>query len=104
MLLLATSFLGIWCRAKPARAKSGALIRNTQPAPAASITTPAYTPLFALAAGVVTDIGGVLSHGSIVAREYGLPAVMGTGDGKTVLTDGRRVLVDGDAGIVRADE
>ena len=35
----------------------------------ASITTPAYTPLFAMAAGVVTDIGGVLSHGSIVARE-----------------------------------
>ena len=45
----------------------------------AEITTPAWTPLFAMAAGVVTDIGGPLSHGSIVAREYGIPAVLGTG-------------------------
>ena len=45
----------------------------------AGITTPAWTPLFPLAAAVVTDIGGPLSHGSIVAREYGIPAVMGTG-------------------------
>ena len=45
----------------------------------AAITTPAWTPLFAMASAVVTDIGGPLSHGSIVAREYGIPAVMGTG-------------------------
>ena len=45
----------------------------------AKITTPAWTPLFALASGVVTDIGGPLSHGSIVAREYHIPAVLGTG-------------------------
>ena len=45
----------------------------------AEITTPAWTPLFAMAAGVVTDIGGPFSHGSIVAREYGIPAVLGTG-------------------------
>ncbi|MEZ4638919.1 MAG: PEP-utilizing enzyme [Caldilineaceae bacterium] len=42
-------------------------------------TTPAWTPLFSQAAGLVTDIGGALAHGSIVAREYGIPAVMGTG-------------------------
>ena len=42
-------------------------------------TTPAWTPLFAQAKGLVTDIGGALAHGSIVAREYGIPAVMGTG-------------------------
>lgn len=45
----------------------------------AAITTPAWTPLFALASAVVTDVGGPLSHGSIVAREYGIPAVLGTG-------------------------
>ena len=44
----------------------------------ASITTPAWTSLFAMASGVVTDIGGPLSHSSIVAREYGIPAVLGT--------------------------
>ena len=47
----------------------------------ARITTPAWTPLFALAAGVVTDVGGPLSHSSIVAREYHIPAVLGTGAG-----------------------
>jgi len=45
----------------------------------ARITTPAWTPLFVLAAAVVTDVGGPLSHGSIVAREYHIPAVLGTG-------------------------
>ena len=42
-------------------------------------TTPAWTPLFAMASAVVTDIGGPLSHSSIVAREYGIPAVMAAG-------------------------
>ncbi len=45
----------------------------------AGITTPAWTPLFALASAIVTDVGGPLSHSSIVAREYGIPAVLGTG-------------------------
>ena len=66
----------------------------------ASITTPAWTPLFAIAGGVVTDIGGPLSHSSIVAREYGIPAVLGTGTGTRRITDGARVAVDGDAGTV----
>lgn len=69
----------------------------------ASITTPAYTPLFALAAGVVTDIGGVLSHGSIVAREYGIPAVLGTGNATKRITTGDLITVDGGAGTVRLD-
>ncbi len=60
----------------------------------ASITTPAYTPLFALAAGVVTDIGGVLSHGSIVAREYGIPAVLGTGVATKRIATGDVITVD----------
>jgi pyruvate,water dikinase len=64
------------------------------------ITTPAWTPLFALAAGVVTDVGGPLSHGSIVAREYQIPAVMGTGVATARIHSGQRVAVDGDAGTV----
>jgi pyruvate,water dikinase len=66
----------------------------------AEITTPAWTPLFAMAAGVVTDIGGPLSHGSIVAREYGIPAVLGTGVATQRIRSGQLVRVDGDAGVV----
>ena len=66
----------------------------------ASITTPAWTSLFAMAGGVVTDVGGPLSHSSIVAREYGIPAVLGTG----VAVDAHRLPVfdaaGGDAGSV----
>ncbi len=69
----------------------------------ASITTPAYTPLFALASGVVTDIGGVLSHGSIVAREYGIPAVLGTGNATKRIATGDVITVDGGAGTVGLD-
>jgi phosphohistidine swiveling domain-containing protein len=66
----------------------------------ASITTPAWTSLFAMASGVVTDIGGPLSHSSIVAREYGIPAVLGTAVATRRIPDGARVRVDGDAGTV----
>jgi pyruvate,water dikinase len=66
----------------------------------ASITTPAWTSLFARASGVVTDIGGPLSHSSIVAREYGIPAVLGTNVASRRIPDGARVRVDGDAGTV----
>ena len=69
----------------------------------ADITTPAYTPLFAVAGGVVTDIGGVLSHGSIVAREYGIPAVLGTGSATHRIRTGDTVTVDGGRGEVRLD-
>ena len=67
----------------------------------AAITTPAWTPLFAMAAGVVTDVGGPLSHSSIVAREYGIPAVLGTGSATRHLRTGDRIVVDGDTGTVR---
>jgi pyruvate,water dikinase len=66
----------------------------------AGITTPAWTPLFAVASAVVTDIGGPLSHGSIVAREYGIPAVMGTGVATRRIRSGQSIRVDGDAGTV----
>ena len=66
----------------------------------ASITTPAWTSLFAMASAVVTDVGGPLSHSSIVAREYGIPAVLGTGVATRRIRSGQSVQVDGDAGTV----
>jgi pyruvate,water dikinase len=66
----------------------------------ARITTPAWTPLFAMAGGIVTDIGGPLSHGSIVAREYGIPAVLGTVAATRVIQSGQQITVDGDSGFV----
>ena len=69
----------------------------------ARITTPAWTPLFALAAGLVTDVGGPLSHSSIVAREYHIPAVLGTGVATARLLSGQRITVDGDAGLVSTE-
>jgi pyruvate,water dikinase len=70
----------------------------------ASITTPAWTPLFALASAIVTDVGGPLSHGSIVAREYGIPAVLGAGVATARIQSGQRVTVDGSAGTVSFEE
>jgi phosphohistidine swiveling domain-containing protein len=64
------------------------------------VTTPAWTPLFARIAAVVTDVGSVAAHASIIAREYGIPAVVATGDGTTRIADGSRVTVDGGAGLV----
>ncbi len=66
----------------------------------AGITTPAWTPLFARASAIVTDIGGPLSHSSIVAREYGIPAVLATGVGTRRIRDGQTITVDGSAGTV----
>src|SRR5690606_6585126 len=63
-------------------------------------TTPAWTPLFSQAKGLVTDIGGALAHGSIVAREYGIPAVMGTGNATARIQSGQRIEIDGDSGTV----
>jgi rifampicin phosphotransferase len=66
----------------------------------APATNPAWTPLFQRAVAVVVDTGGSASHAAIVAREYGVPAVMGTFDGTRKLTDGQWVRVDGSRGIV----
>jgi pyruvate,water dikinase len=65
-------------------------------------TNPAWTPLFQVAVAAVVDLGSVGSHAAITAREYGIPAVMGTGNGTAVLVDGQRVEVDGATGVVRA--
>ncbi|MEM7141414.1 MAG: PEP-utilizing enzyme [Actinomycetota bacterium] len=62
------------------------------------LTDPAWAPLMQLSAGLIIDIGGALSHGAIVARELGLPAIIGTGDGTKRIEDGQRVRIDGTAG------
>lgn len=66
----------------------------------APYTNPAWTPLFQRAVAVVVDSGGAMSHAAIVAREYGIPAVMGTTDGTVKLKDGDRIRVDGTLGQV----
>lgn len=67
----------------------------------APFSDPGWAPYFIPAAGIVMDMGGLLSHGSIVAREYGKPAVANVGPATQVIKDGRLVQVDGNAGIVR---
>ena len=65
-----------------------------------SYTEPAWTPLFRIAAGVVTETGGALSHAAIVAREYGIPAVLGVPGATTRIEDGARITLNGSAGTV----
>jgi pyruvate,water dikinase len=66
-------------------------------------TAPPWTPLFAIAGAVVTDSGGVLSHSAIAAREYGIPAVVGTNVATQRIPDGAAVTVDGAQGMVRIE-
>jgi pyruvate,water dikinase len=64
------------------------------------ITAPSWAPVFTKIAGAVSDIGGIMAHAAIVSREYGLPAVVGTGFGTKTIRTGQRVRVDGSRGIV----
>jgi pyruvate,water dikinase len=63
-------------------------------------TDPAWTPLFLSAAGLITEVGGLMTHGSVVAREYGIPAVVGVHQATQRLTDGQRVRIDGTSGAI----
>ncbi len=63
-------------------------------------TDPAWTPLFLAAGGLVMEVGGMMTHGSVVAREYGIPAVVGVVDATTRLQNGQKVRVDGSSGRV----
>jgi pyruvate,water dikinase len=63
-------------------------------------TDPAWTPLFMAAGGLVTEVGGMMTHGSVVAREYGIPAVVGVHQATTRLRDGQRIRVDGTTGKI----
>jgi pyruvate,water dikinase len=59
-----------------------------------------WTPVFGTIAAAVLDVGGIMSHAAIVAREYGLPAIVGTGTATTQIRTGDRIRVDADAGVV----
>jgi pyruvate, water dikinase len=65
-----------------------------------TITSPAWAPIFSKIAATVTDIGGIMSHAAIVSREYGLPAVVGTGTATSRIKTGQRIKVDGSTGMV----
>ncbi len=65
------------------------------------VTAPSWAPVFGKIKAAVSDIGGSMSHAAIVAREYGMPAVVGTGDATKRISTGQRVRVDGDRGIVQ---
>jgi pyruvate,water dikinase len=66
----------------------------------APFTDPGWTPLFINAAGLVTEIGGLLTHGTVVAREYGMPAVVGVTDATKRIKTGQKIKVDGNNGFV----
>ena len=67
----------------------------------APFTDPGWTPYFIPAAGIVMDQGGLLSHGAIIAREYGIPAVVNVGNATKIIKTGQLIHVDGDRGVVR---
>ena len=67
------------------------------------MTLPPWVPMFSIAGAVVSDVGGVMSHCAIVAREFGIPAVVGTVDGTTRITTGQTITVDGIKGDVYLD-
>ena len=66
-------------------------------------TDPGWTPLFLTAGGLVMEMGGANSHGAVVAREYGLPAVVGVPDATLRIATGQRITVDGSTGIVNVN-
>ena len=67
----------------------------------ASVIDPGMAPLMGLAAGLVVELGGTLSHGAIIAREYGLPAIANVHGVTSLLKDGERVAVDATAGVIK---
>jgi pyruvate,water dikinase len=66
----------------------------------APFTDPGWTPLFINAAGVVLEVGGLMTHGSVVAREYGIPAVVGVLEATKKIQTGQKIRVHGEAGYV----
>jgi phosphohistidine swiveling domain-containing protein len=67
----------------------------------AEFTDPGWTPLFINASGLILEVGGALTHGAVVAREYGIPAIVGVRDATKNLQTGQRVRVDGNRGVIK---
>jgi pyruvate,water dikinase len=63
-------------------------------------TDPSWTPLFVAISGLVTEVGGLMTHGAVIAREYGLPAVVGVENATRLIRDGQRIRVHGTEGYV----
>ena len=66
----------------------------------APFTDPGWTPLFINAGGLIMEVGGAMTHGSVVAREYGIPAIVGVPDATTALQSGQRLRIDGSRGVI----
>lgn len=65
-----------------------------------SFTDPSWTPLFVSLTGLVTEVGGLMTHGAVIAREYGLPAVVGVENATKIIKDGQRIRINGSEGYV----
>jgi len=65
-----------------------------------AFTDPSWTPVFVSIKGLVTEVGGMMTHGSVIAREYGLPAVVGVESATRLIEDGQRIRVNGAEGYV----
>src|SRR5699024_10140061 len=65
-----------------------------------TFTDPSWTPLFLSINGLVTEVGGLMTHGAVIAREYGLPAVVGVGNATELIKDGQRIRVHGTEGYI----
>ena len=63
-------------------------------------TDPSWTPVFVAIAGLVTEVGGLMTHGAVIAREYGVPAVVGVEHATRLIGNGQRIRVDGTNGLV----
>jgi pyruvate,water dikinase len=63
-----------------------------------------WTPLFSVAGGLITELGGILSHAAIIAREYNIPTIVNVENATTTLEDGDRVLLDGETGVIYYDK
>ena len=66
-----------------------------------SFTDPSWTPLFVGIKGLVTEVGGLMTHGAVIAREYGLPAVVGVENATRLIKDGQRIRVHGTEGYIK---
>jgi pyruvate,water dikinase len=65
--------------------------------------TPVYAPFYTLSGGIISEMGGRLSHGAIVAREYGIPMLTGVENACVILKEGQSITLDADQGIVKVD-
>ena len=66
-----------------------------------AFTDPSWTPVFVSISGLVTEVGGMMTHGAVITREYGLPAVVGVADATRLIHDGDRIRLDGEMGFVQ---